>query len=133
MRGADTLSPRGWARLKAVLAADDPTNEIGAAWGVKEQLRMLLRTTTVAEARAARAVLAESVRIADMPETTRLLRTLDAWWPAIEVFITTRVTNARSEAANLTCKNLKRSGRGYRNQRNYHARIMLHSAARTAA
>ncbi|MEX5433705.1 transposase, partial [Klebsiella michiganensis] len=61
LRGADTLSDRGWARLKAVLAADDPTNEIGAAWGIKEQLRMLLRCTTVAEARAARAVLAESV------------------------------------------------------------------------
>ena len=30
--------------------------------------------------------------------------------------------NARSEAANLTCKNLKRTGRGYRNQANYHDR-----------
>jgi transposase len=41
--------------------------------------------------------------------------------------------NARSEAANLTCKNLKRTGRGYRDQGNYQARIMLHSAAETAA
>jgi len=49
------------------------------------------------------------------------------------VFITTRVTNTRSEAAHLSCKHLKRTGRGYRNQANHHARIMLHSAARTAA
>jgi transposase len=133
LRGADTLSERGQARLVHVLATDDPTNEIGAAWGIKEQLRTLLRASTLAEARAARAVLAEYVAIADMPESTKLLRTLTRWWPAIEVFITTRVTNAKSEAANLTCKNLKRTARGYRNQANYHARIMLHSAARTAA
>ena len=87
----------------------------------------------MAQARAARAVRTEYVRIADMPEATKLLRTLDRWWPPIEVFIITRITNAKSEAANLTCKNLKRTARGYRNQANYHARIMLHSAARTAA
>ena len=33
MRGYDTLSLRGQAKLKTVLAADDPTNEIGAARG----------------------------------------------------------------------------------------------------
>jgi transposase len=49
------------------------------------------------------------------------------------VFITTRVTNARSEAANLSCKHLNPTGRGYRNEANYRARIMLHSAAKTAA
>ena len=43
------------------------------------------------------------------------------------------MTNAKSEATNLTCKNLKRIGRGYRNQSNYHARIMLHSAAQKTA
>ena len=51
-----------------------------------------------------------------MVETTKLLGTLDRWWGPIEVFITTRITNARSAAANLTCKNLKRTGTGYRNQ-----------------
>ena len=45
----------------------------------------------------------------------------------------TRITNARSEAANLTFKNLKRTGRRYRNRGNYHARIMLHSAAQMTA
>ena len=133
LRGADTLSARGWAKLKYILDVDDPSNQIGAAWGIKEQLRALLATTTVADARAARIVLAQYVTTADMAETTKLMRTLDRWWDPIEVFITTRVTNARSEAANLTCKNLKRTGRGYRNQGNYHARIMLHSAAQTTA
>ena len=33
-------SDRGRARLRSVLAHDDPTDQIGAAWGVKEQLRL---------------------------------------------------------------------------------------------
>lgn len=32
MRARDTLNPRALARLKATLRADDPTDEIGAAW-----------------------------------------------------------------------------------------------------
>ncbi len=40
LRAGNTLSPRALARLKATLRADDPTDEIGAAWGVKEQPRL---------------------------------------------------------------------------------------------
>jgi hypothetical protein len=43
----------------------------------KEQLRLLMAATTVADARVARVVLAEYVRGADMAETTKLMRTLD--------------------------------------------------------
>ncbi len=50
LRGYDSLSPRGRARLKTVLAVDDPADEIGAAWGIKEQLRRLLASPTVADA-----------------------------------------------------------------------------------
>src|SRR5215211_4550487 len=46
-----------------------------------------------------------------MEETSRLWTTIDAWWPAIEVLITTRVTNARTEAANTGIKQTKRTGR----------------------
>lgn len=40
LHGYDTLSMRGRGRLDGVLAHDDRTQEIGAAWGVKEQLRL---------------------------------------------------------------------------------------------
>jgi transposase len=65
-----------------------------------------------------------------------LWSTIDAWWEAIEVLIVTGVTNARTEAANTSIKHIKhikRTGRGYRNAANYRARILLASAARTAA
>jgi transposase len=73
------------------------------------------------------------VLAADMPESNRLWTTIDAWWNAIEVLIVTGVTNARTEAANTGIKQIKRTGRGYRNAAHYRARILLASAARSAA
>jgi transposase len=133
LRGYDTLSKRGRAKLQTVFDVDDPTDELSAAWGVKEQLRRLLKTTTVDQARHEKMILLRHVLAADMVETWRLWATIDAWWPAIEVLLTTGVTNARTEAANTGIKQIKRTGRGYRNPRHYQARILLRSAARRAA
>ena len=133
LRAGDTLGPRALARLQATLRADDPTDEIGAAWGVKEQLRRLLTSGSLAEAAEHKMRLGAFVLAADMPETDRLWATIDAWWDAIEVLVVTGVTNARTEAANTGIKQIKRTGRGYRNASNYRARILLASAARTAA
>jgi transposase len=133
LRGADTLTERGWARLRAVFAADDPTDELGAAWGVKEHLRMLLRAGSLADAHDAKMRLGLAVIAADMSETSRLFDTISAWWDAIEVLIITGATNARTEAANTSIKHIKRTARGFRNEANYRARILLRSAARTAA
>lgn len=133
LRAGDTLGPRALARLKATLRADDPTDEIGAAWGVKEQLRRLLASGSLAEAAEHKMRLGAFVLAANMPETDRLWATIDTWWEAIEVLIVTGVTNARTEAANTGIKQIKRTGRGYRNAGNYRTRILLASAARTAA
>ena len=51
-----------------------------------------------------------SVLAANMPETDRLWATITAWWEAIEVLIVTGVTNARTEAANTSIKQIKRTG-----------------------
>ncbi len=75
----------------------DPTGELGAAWGVKERLRMLLAARdrhTIAH-RLHR--FHETVLSADLPEATRLARTVDAWWPEILAFCETRITNAGTE------------------------------------
>ena len=130
LRGYDTLSPRGRARLEQVLAADDPTGELGAAWGVKEALRLILASHTIEEARAAKTRFDAWVVAADTDETDRFAATITAWWPAIEVTIATGVTNARTEAANTAIKHIKRTGRGYRNSDHYQARILLRSAHR---
>jgi transposase len=133
LRAGNTLSPAALARLKATLRTDDPTDEIGAAWGIKEQLRRLLASGSLTEAAEQRMRLGAFVLAADLPETDRLWATITAWWDAIEVLIVTGVTNARTEAANTGIKQIKRTGRGYRNADNYRSRILLASAARTAA
>ena len=100
LRAGDRLSDRALARLTATFAADDPTGEIGAAWGVKERLRMLLETRdrhTIAE-RLHR--FHETVLAADLPKATRLAKTIDGWWPQILAFLTTRHTNAGTEGTN---------------------------------
>lgn len=134
LRGYNTLSAAGRAKLEEVLRSDDPTDEIGAAWGIKEALRLVLMSPSVTVARQRKIELFDRyVASARMPEADRLKKTIDAWWPEIETFIDTRATNARTEAANVAIKNLKRTGRGYRSHHNYRSRIMLYNAARSAA
>jgi transposase len=106
-----------------------PTGEIGAAWGVKERVRMLLACTDLDAADTARGQLGVTVLAAGMPETWRLWETINDWWDEIETFIETRVTNARTEAANTGIKHIKRTGRGYRNH--YQRRILLRSHRQT--
>ncbi len=78
LRVRNTLSAAALARLKATLRADDPTDEIGAAWGVKGQLRQLLASGSLAEAAEQKMRLGAFVLAADMPETDRLWSAIDA-------------------------------------------------------
>ena len=94
---------------------------------------MLLASGSLAEAHELKMPLGVSVLASNMSETDRLWATIDAWWNAIEVLTVTGVTNARTDAANTNIKQIKRTGRGYRNAANYRARILLASVARTAA
>jgi len=64
------------------------------------------------------------------PSHWRLWQTIRAWWPAVEVLIEHRITNARTEAANTSIKHIKRTGRVYGNPRHHQARILLTSDAR---
>lgn len=131
LRAGDRLSPAALDRLFQIFAHDDPTDELGAAWGVKEHLRILLATTDLAAADTARGLLGIAVVAADTDECWKLWNTINAWWTEIETFIETRVTNARTEAANTMVKQIKRTGRGYRNHEHYQARILLRSARQT--
>lgn len=131
LRAGDRLSTRALARLDHVFCHDDPTRELAAAWAVKERLRQLLASHDLAAADHARGLLGIAVAEADTPETWRLWDTVNAWWHQIEVFLLTRVTNARTEARNTSIKQTKRTGRGYRNTAHYRARILLASHRRT--
>jgi transposase len=128
LAAGDRLSGRQLARLRAVLASYDPTGEIGAAWAVKEGLRMLLAQTNPEQIREALWRFYDAAAAADIPETTRLATTVETWWPAILVALTEDVTNARTEGFNRIIKQTKRVACGFRNMDNYQRRIMSHMA-----
>jgi hypothetical protein len=86
----------------------DPTGEIGAAWAVKERLRLLLTEHEPSRIRRRLADFYEAAIDADLPEATRLAGTIHTWWPAILVALTERVSNARTEGFNRIIKQVKR-------------------------
>lgn len=133
LRGGDTLSAAGMTRLQTLFHADDATGELEAAWTVKEQLRRLLACSSLTDAYEEKMRLGYCVMIADMAETDTLWSLICRWWEQIEVLVVTGVSNAKTEAANTAIKNIKRTGRGFRNEDQYRARILLGSAARTLA
>jgi transposase len=106
----------------------DPTKEIGAAWAVKERLRMLLAEREPSTIRWRLADFYEAAIDAQLPEAARLAKTIQTWWPAILVALTQDVTNARTEGFNRIIKQTKRVGCGFRSQSNYQRRILAHIA-----
>jgi transposase len=54
LRAGETLSDRGSDRLSQVFDLDGPTDNLQAAWNVKEQLRALLRAGSLQDASAAK-------------------------------------------------------------------------------
>jgi transposase len=128
LTGADHLSTKQWRRLNATLDRCDPTREIGAAWGVKERLRMLLAASEPAKIRRRLADFYDAAIDAQLPEATRLARTIETWWPAVLVALTHELTNARTEGFNRIIKQVKRVGCGHRNMINYQRRILSHIA-----
>ena len=129
LTGAEHLSTKQWRRLWTGFdTTNDPTKEIQAAWAVKERLRILLGQSEPSKIRWALADFYEAVADAHLPEATRLAGTIERWWPAVLVALTTGITNARTEGFNRIIKQTKRVGCGFRNMINYQRRILTHIA-----
>jgi transposase len=131
LTAAEQLTSRGRVRLRAGLAAGDPSGELAAAWQGKELLRAVYAAADLADARAA---LDRFYRWADgvgVPELSRLARTVRAWEAEVLAFHTTNgCSNGPTEAMNLLIKKIKRVGHGFRNFTNYRLRLLLHCGVR---
>ena len=131
LTAAEQLTSRGRVRLRAGLAAGDPTGEVAAAWQGKELLRAVYAAGDVADARTA---LGRFYRWSDgvgVAELSRLARTVRAWEAEILAFhATDGCSNGPTEAMNLLIKKVKRVGHGFRNFANYRLRLLLHCGIR---
>jgi transposase len=135
LRARERLSDRALARMWNGCVDHNPTGQILAAWIAKEELRALCATATRGGHRHEIAqrlwAFYDWCAAADIPEVTTLAETLETWWPAVEVFLTTGITNARTEGTNRLVKNVKRAACGFRNRDNYRRRVRLHCTRRT--
>ena len=127
LTGADHLSPKQWSGLTATLDRCDSMNEIGAAWAMKERLRLLLGESEPSKIRWRLADFYVAALDPRWPPS-RLATTVQTWWPAILVALTEQVTNARTEGFNRIIKQTTRVGCGYRNLENYQRRMLSHIA-----
>ncbi|XVX18959.1 ISL3 family transposase [Actinomycetota bacterium] len=127
---ADRLSVRQRERLGQLLGQDI---ELAVAWGIKEHVRQLLAARDTAGFQREWAALEKAVKATRLPEPVALFKTLTGWRRELLTFCRTRITNARSEAANLNAKTFKRIGRGYRNHDNYRCRIIGYAPRPIAA
>jgi transposase len=127
----EQLTQRGRVRLRAGLAAGDPGGEVAAAWQGKELLRAVYRAVGPAAARAALDRFYHWADGVQIPELSRLARTVRAWEAEIVAFHSTNgCSNGPTEAVNLLIKKVKRVEHGFRNFTNYRLRLLLHCGVR---
>ena len=126
----ERLSEKAFAAMWNALIDADPSAQILTAWIAKEELRALL---ALARTGAHRDQLRHRLDVfyrwcaaADIDELHTLAATVETWWPAIEAFLSTGTTNARTEGVNRLVKQVKRSACGFRNTANSHRRIRFH-------
>lgn len=127
LRNREDLTPEKftdmWNRLVDLGAAGE---QILAAWIAKEELRALL---ALARTGASRHQISQRLWAfyrwcadTDIVKLHRLAGTVEAWWPQIEAFILTGITNAASEGINRLIKLEARNAFGFRNPANQRLR-----------
>ena len=130
LRGRERLSEKSFAKMWNAITAEDPSAQILSAWIAKEELRTLLATVRVGgDPHLTRHRLHRFLSWcidSQIPELLTLATTIDTWWPEINAFVTTGITNARTEGYNRLVKQVKRVGCGFRNRDNSTRRIRFH-------
>jgi transposase len=133
----ERLSDKSFAKMWNRISAEDPTAQILSAWIAKEELRTLLSTVRAGgDAHLARHRLHRFLAWcidSQIPELLTLAITVDTWWPEIHAFLTTGITNARTEGYNRLLKQVKRVGCGFRNREHSARRIRFHCTRRQRA
>ena len=119
----ERLSPKSFEKMWNRIQAEDASAQILTAWIAKEELRTVLSTV-----RLGRRPTPDPPppapdpglvhRLAD-PRLVTLAATIDTWWPEINAFVQTGITNARTEGYNrlLSRSNASAAGSATENTR----------------
>ncbi|HVA43043.1 MAG TPA: ISL3 family transposase [Acidimicrobiales bacterium] len=126
-RGWERLTDRQRDKLLLGLAQGDPDGEVSATIVGKELVREMYAAKSYPGARRALVRFYEHVAGAEVPELTRLARTISAWESEVLNYHVTHISNGPTEARNLVTEKIRRIGHGFRNFANYRLRLLLHS------
>ncbi|MBP2451835.1 ISL3 family transposase [Mycolicibacterium lutetiense] len=137
LTGRERLSDNRFARMWNAIVDEDPSGQILSAYIAKEELRTLLATVRVGgDGHLTRHRLYRFLAWcvdSNIPELLALAKTVDVWWPEINAFVTTGITNARTEGYNRLVKTVKRTACGFRNRENSVRRIRFHCTRKQRA
>ena len=137
LRARERLSENSFAKMWNKITEEDPSAQILSAWIAKEELRTLLSTVRAGgdphlTRHRLHRFLAWCID-SQIPELLTLATTIDEWWPEINAFVHTGITNARTEGYNRLVKTVKRVGCGFRNRENSARRIRFHCTRKQRA
>jgi transposase len=137
LRARERLSEKSFTTMWNQIQAQDPSAQILTAWIAKEELRTLLSTVRLGgDPHLTRHRLHRFLSWcidSQTPELLTLAATVDDWWPEINAFIHTGITNARTEGYNRLVKQVKRVGCGFRNREHSARRIRFHCTRKQRA
>lgn len=86
----------------------------------------MYQAVDLAHARRRLIVFFQHAADADVPELSRLARTIDRWRDEVLAYHRTcGASNGPTEAVNLLIEKIRRIGHGYRNYNNYRRRLLL--------
>jgi len=130
LTGRERVSDKNFAKMWNAILDEDPSAQILSAYIAKEELRTVLSTVRCGgDPHRTRHRLHRFLTWcidSKIPELITLAKTVDAWWPAINAFVLTAITNARTEGYNRLVKTVKRTACGFRNPENSARRIRFH-------
>ncbi|HTX94418.1 MAG TPA: ISL3 family transposase, partial [Mycobacterium sp.] len=137
LRARERLSAKSFTKMWNRIQAEDPSAQILSAWIAKEELRTLLSTVRIGgdphlTRHRLHRFLAWCID-SQIPELLTLAATIDEWWPEINAFMQTGITNARTEGYNRLLKQVKRVGCGFRNREHSARRIRFHCTRKQRA
>ena len=126
-RGWERMTDKQRTKLFAALAAGDPDGECGVAVLGKELVREMYAARNLTPARWKLVAFYQHAAESEVPELTRLAKTISAWETEILNYHVTGISNGPTEAQNLITEKIRRTAHGFRNFQNYRLRLLLHS------
>lgn len=111
--------------MKKLLDTGDPHGEVGATWVGKELLRDVFSAVDEAHARRRMITFYTFCADADVPELSRLARTISRWAELIFAYHRTdRASNGRVENVHMLAEKIRRTAHGFTNTDNYRRRLI---------